>query len=116
MHPHLMPRHVGWIEVVTGCMFSGKTEELIKRIRRAQYARQRVVVFKPRIDDRYAEDSVGSHSGMTLREAEHLLIQTTMHAVAGNRTRGAGLLGIGVRTLQRKPQLYDLIDAGRRTS
>ncbi len=67
MHPHLLPKHVGWIEVVTGCMFSGKTEELIKRVRRAQYARQSVVVFKPRIDNRYADDSVGSHSGQTLR-------------------------------------------------
>lgn len=67
MIPHLMPREVGWIEVITGCMFSGKTEELIRRIRRAQYARQRVVVFKPGIDARYSEDSVGSHSGMRLR-------------------------------------------------
>ncbi len=67
MIPHLMPREVGWIEVITGCMFSGKTEELIRRIRRAQYARQRVVVFKPGVDARYSEDSVGSHSGMRLR-------------------------------------------------
>lgn len=66
-HPHLLPRDVGWIEVVTGCMFSGKTEELIKRLRRAQYARQPVVVFKPKIDDRYAKDSVGSHSGQRMR-------------------------------------------------
>lgn len=70
MKPHLMPRHVGWIEVVTGCMFSGKTEELIKRLRRAQYARQAVVVFKPRIDARYAEDSVGSHSGQRMRSVQ----------------------------------------------
>jgi thymidine kinase len=65
-HPHLLPRDVGWIEVVTGCMFSGKTEELIKRLRRAQYARQPVVVFKPRIDDRYEKDAVGSHSGQRM--------------------------------------------------
>lgn len=65
-HPHLLPRDIGWIEVVTGCMFSGKTEELIKRLRRAQYARQPVVVFKPRIDDRYAKDAVGSHSGQRM--------------------------------------------------
>lgn len=67
MNLHLLPRDIGWIEVVTGCMFSGKTEELIRRIRRAQYARQRVVVFKPGIDVRYSEDSVGSHSGQRLR-------------------------------------------------
>ncbi len=67
MTPSLQPVGVGWIEVITGCMFSGKTEELIRRIRRAQYARQRVAVFKPGIDNRYAEDSVGSHSGLRLR-------------------------------------------------
>ena len=67
MTPSLQPIGVGWIEVITGCMFSGKTEELIRRIRRAQYARQRVAVFKPGLDNRYAEDSVGSHSGMRLR-------------------------------------------------
>ncbi len=67
MTPSLQPTGVGWIEVITGCMFSGKTEELIRRLRRAQYARQRVVVFKPGIDARYAEDSVGSHSGMRMR-------------------------------------------------
>lgn len=62
-----MPQNTGWIEVIVGCMFSGKTEELIRRIRRAQYARQQVVVFKPGVDARYSEDSVGSHSGMRLR-------------------------------------------------
>ena len=67
MNPHLTPRDVGWIEVITGCMFSGKTEELIRRIRRAQYARQPVVVFKPDIDVRWSEDSVGSHAGRTIR-------------------------------------------------
>ena len=73
MTPSIAPVGVGWIEVVTGCMFSGKTEELIRRIRRAQYARQRVVVFKPGIDKRYTEDSVGSHSGLRLRsfQIEH---------------------------------------------
>ena len=65
-----MPRDCGWIEVVTGCMYSGKTEELIRRLRRAMYARLPVVVFKPAIDDRYSEDSVGSHSGMQLRSIQ----------------------------------------------
>ncbi len=65
-----MPRDVGWIEVITGCMYSGKTEELIRRVRRAMYARQPVVVFKPTIDDRYADDSVGSHSGQLLRSIQ----------------------------------------------
>lgn len=51
----------GWIEVICGCMFSGKTEELIRRLRRAEIAGQRVVIFKPKVDDRYAEDHVVSH-------------------------------------------------------
>ena len=56
----------GWIEVITGSMFSGKSEELIRRIRRAQIARQKVQIFKPRIDARYAEDHIVSHSDMKL--------------------------------------------------
>ena len=56
----------GWVEVITGSMFSGKSEELIRRIRRAQIARQRVQIFKPRIDDRYAADHIVSHSEMKL--------------------------------------------------
>ena len=62
-----MPLELGWVEVVTGCMFSGKTEELIRRLRRAQYAKQAVIVFKPEIDRRYAEDAIGSHAGNRLR-------------------------------------------------
>jgi len=57
---------LGWIEVITGSMFSGKSEELIRRIRRAQIARQRVQIFKPRIDSRYAESEIVSHSDMKL--------------------------------------------------
>jgi thymidine kinase len=52
----------GWIEVICGSMFSGKTEELIRRLRRAQIAKQRVEIFKPKIDVRYSEDSVVSHN------------------------------------------------------
>jgi thymidine kinase len=52
----------GWIEVIVGSMYSGKTEELIRRLRRAQIARQRVEIFKPGIDDRYAPDAIVSHS------------------------------------------------------
>ncbi len=51
----------GWIEVIVGSMFSGKTEELIRRIRRAQFARQKVQVFKPKIDNRYHITRVTSH-------------------------------------------------------
>jgi len=59
------PEH-GWIEVITGSMFSGKSEELIRRIRRAQIARLKVQVFKPVIDDRYSADHIVSHSDMRI--------------------------------------------------
>ena len=59
---HDSPRNVGWIEVIAGCMFSGKTEELIRRIRRAQIARQEVAIFKPKIDTRYSSNHLVSHS------------------------------------------------------
>lgn len=62
MMPRAFPVGTGWIEVVTGCMFSGKTEELIRRLNRARYATQRVVVFKPAIDIRFAVGDIVSHS------------------------------------------------------
>jgi len=57
----------GWIEVICGSMFSGKTEELIRRLRRAQFARQKVEIFKPSIDVRYNEDMVVSHDANEIR-------------------------------------------------
>jgi thymidine kinase len=59
---HDSPKNTGWIEVVVGCMFSGKTEELIRRMRRAQIAKQRVAIFKPVIDTRFGADHIVSHS------------------------------------------------------
>ena len=56
----------GWIEVVVGSMFSGKSEELIRRLRRAQIARQKVQIFKPKIDNRYGDDHITSHSEMRI--------------------------------------------------
>lgn len=57
----------GWIEVICGSMFSGKTEELIRRLKRAQFARQKVEIFKPTIDVRYNEDMVVSHDANQIR-------------------------------------------------
>lgn len=59
---HQAPKDIGWIEVICGSMFSGKTEELIRRLKRAVYGKQKVQVFKPRLDDRYDETAVVSHS------------------------------------------------------
>jgi len=64
--PHAVPRETGWIEVIAGCMFSGKTEELIRRLRRAKIAKQKVVIFKPNIDTRYSTNSIVSHSEQSL--------------------------------------------------
>ena len=58
---------LGWIEVVCGPMFSGKSEELIRRLRRAEIARQRVQIFKPCLDQRYSEDHIVSHSELKIR-------------------------------------------------
>lgn len=68
----------GWIEVIVGSMFSGKSEELIRRLRRARIARQKVQVFKPKIDDRYSKAEIVSHSDMrhdslAVETAEELL-------------------------------------------
>ena len=65
MNPVARPSS-GWVEVITGSMFSCKSEELIRRIRRAQIARQKVQIFKPRVDDRYAADHIVSHSDMKM--------------------------------------------------
>jgi thymidine kinase len=59
-----MDHNSGWLEVVCGSMFSGKTEEMIRRLRRAVIAKQKVQVFKPKIDDRYDEQRVTSHAGL----------------------------------------------------
>src|SRR5256712_7511841 len=61
--PHLRPTS-GWIEVIAGSMFSGKSEELIRRLRRAKIARQKVQVFKPEIDKRFSQNHIVSHSEM----------------------------------------------------
>ena len=57
---------LGWIEVIAGSMFSGKSEELIRRLRREQIARRRVQIFKPKIDNRYSTDHIISHSDMRI--------------------------------------------------
>ena len=56
----------GWIEVITGSMFSGKSEELIRRLRRAQIAKRKVQIFKPKIDNRFSDDHIISHSDMRI--------------------------------------------------
>lgn len=77
LEPHIVDRTrtVGWIEVICGSMFSGKTEEMIRRLRRARIARQRVEAFKPALDTRYSEDQVVSHD-------ENAIDTTPAHAAS----------------------------------
>jgi thymidine kinase len=86
VHPGGRP---GWIEVITGSMFSGKSEELIRRLRRAEIANQKVVGIKPALDDRYRADRIVSHSAISLPSAAV--------ATAGEileRAHGADVVGI----------------------
>ena len=71
--------HYGWVEVVCGCMFSGKTEELIRRLTRAQIARQKLQVFKPMIDDRYGKEFVASHNA---NKIESVPVETAYEILA----------------------------------
>lgn len=66
LEPHFRGQRSGWIEVICGSMFSGKTEELIRRLKRAKIANQRVEIYKPKIDTRYDELSVVSHDANTI--------------------------------------------------
>ncbi|MEX0661702.1 MAG: thymidine kinase [Balneolaceae bacterium] len=80
--PWFVPNHVGWIEVICGGMFSGKTEELIRRAKRAYIAGQQVVVVKPAIDNRYSEDEVVSHNqsslpGIRVNTADQIILLTS---------------------------------------
>jgi len=82
------PQRGGWLEVICGPMFSGKSEEMIRRLRRAEIAGQRVVIFKPRIDDRYAAEDVVSHAGARMRavpvaSAAELAARAAGHEVVG---------------------------------
>lgn len=62
----IVPKDTGWIEVICGSMFSGKTEELIRRLRRAEIAKLKVIIFKPQIDDRYSKGHIVSHNSQRI--------------------------------------------------
>ena len=87
--PHQLPTDTGWIEVITGCMFSGKTEELIRRLRRAQIAKQKVKIFKPKIDLRYSKNSIMSHNEQSLPS---ILIENIIEVV--EQASDAQVIGI----------------------
>jgi len=80
--PWFMPANVGWIEVVCGGMFSGKTEELIRRAKRAHIAGQKVVIVKPTVDNRYSDTDIVSHNesalpGIQVDTADQIILLTS---------------------------------------
>jgi thymidine kinase len=100
----------GRVEVICGSMFSGKSEELIRRVRRAEIARQRVQVFKPALDDRYHRRQVASHDGarveaLPLRASEeileHLARDTSVVAVDEAQFLDAGIVEVAETLAQR---------------
>ena len=87
---HHQRSNLGWIEVICGSMFSGKSEELIRRLRRAQIARQRVQIFKPKMDSRFSEDHIVSHSEMKIKSQLVGQAREILHLLDG-RTQVVGI-------------------------
>src|SRR2546423_14087491 len=108
-----MRGNLGWIEVICGPMFSGKSEELIRRLRRAEIARQRVQIFKPILDERYSSSHIVSHNDMRIR-SESVSSAAEVQAKIDLRTE---VIGIDEAELLGDPivQLVDrLAHMGRR--
>ena len=82
---HHTRANVGWIEVIAGSMFSGKSEELIRRLRRAKIARQKVQVFKPEIDSRFSQNHIVSHSEMR-HESANIRSAARKHSIGAVAT------------------------------
>ncbi len=89
LEPSFPPSNVGWIEVICGSMFSGKTEELIRRLRRAQIAKLNVKIFKPETDKRYSETSIVSHNKNSL---ESIVVKNS--AELYEKAQGVDVVGI----------------------
>jgi len=85
----LTPTNTGWIELICGSMFSGKTEELIRRIIRAQIAQQKTAIFKPQLDDRYSSKDIVSHNN---RKIQSLIVKKSSEIL--NKVDNATVVGI----------------------
>lgn len=103
----------GWIEVIVGCMFSGKTEELIKQVRKAQFAKQKFQVFKPKIDNRYSANEVASHNQTTLPS----IVVEDAYQILSLIDKNAQVVGIDEAQFfdeEILPVVTTLADAGKR--
>ena len=89
LEPHFKGQRSGWIEVICGSMFSGKTEELIRRLKRAKIANQKVEIFKPKIDTRYDKNEVVSHDANSI-----LSIPVDHSDKLLNLSEGVGVVGV----------------------
>jgi thymidine kinase len=89
LEPHFKGQRSGWIEVICGSMFSGKTEELIRRLKRAKFANQKVDIFKPKVDTRYDELQVVSHDSNAI-----LAMPIDHSSKLLNHTEGVNVIGI----------------------
>lgn len=105
--------NMGWIEVVCGPMFSGKSEELIRRLRRAEIARQRVQIFKPALDNRYSEDEIVSHSDLRIK-SEVVNSAADIMARVGPRTEVIGMDEANFLGLDLPDVANRLADLGKR--
>ena len=88
LEPHFHHKRSGWLEIIVGSMFSGKTEELLRRLRRSQIANQKVGLFKISLDNRYSEQQVVSHDrsfmeAIQVDQASEILIQSSEYEVIG---------------------------------
>ena len=108
----LVTGQIGWIEVVCGPMFSGKSEELIRRLRRARIARKRVQVFKPAIDDRYSADEIVSHGDQRL-ESEPVASAKAILEKVDRRTQVIGVDEANFFGLDLVEVTAQLADAGK---
>src|SRR5678809_180379 len=89
MEPHIAGERRGWIEVISGSMFSGKTEELIRRLRRARIAKQKVEIYKPSLDKRYHEKNIVSHDS---REIQGIPVESSQQIFL--HAEGTEVIGI----------------------
>jgi thymidine kinase len=106
------PRNTGWIEVICGPMFSGKTEELIRRLTRARIARQNVEIFKPKIDTRYAKTEVVSHSRLSIPST---MIESPWEILElGKNAEVIGIDEAQFLGLDLVPVVQELADKGKR--
>ena len=103
LEPHFRGQRSGWIEVICGSMFSGKTEELIRRLKRAKIANQRVEIFKPKIDTRYDDLNVVSHDANSIlatpiddsyKLLENVMARHDIVTESGVRQEGVDVVGI----------------------